>query len=379
MRLFEYQAKEIFLKYGIPIPKGQVISNAVFADQAREAIGGKVVLKAQLLARGRAKIGGIRLVQPNEDIIDTASDIFELSVNRQKVRKILVEEAIQIENEYVIKLAIDSFLEKPVLIASRFDIKKSLTNGMETSENRIRIPIDFSSGLLDFQIRKIAVALEIKKTHWDEFSATLTGLWNIFQDLDVKSIEINPLVINEKNQFIALGVQIEIEDQALFRQAAILDIKEPVNGSLLQKEAEKFGITYKQDQGSIDLLSDDDAFGCAIEEMLVPLGCRPGIFLNVGAGAGDEKISAGMDILLKNKRATCILVAFFGGLTRCDRVASGIIKAYGSNAGKKPLVIYLNGTKVNSGIDLLTQSGFAIEESLIKAIQKSSRLSKERI
>ena len=140
MRLFEYQAKEIFLKYGIPIPKSQVISNAAFADQVREEIGGKVVLKAQILVRGRAKIGGIRLVHPKEDIVDSASKIFGLAVKRQKVRKILIEEAIQIENEYVIKLEIDPYLEKPVIIASRFDIKKSLSNGMEASENRIRIP-----------------------------------------------------------------------------------------------------------------------------------------------------------------------------------------------------------------------------------------------
>jgi len=379
MRLFEYQTKEIFLEYGIPIPKGQVVSNAASADQVREEIGGNVVLKAQLLVRGRAKIGGIRLVHTNEDIVDAASDIFRLSVKSQKVRKILIEEAIQIENEYVIKLEIDSYLEKPVFIASRFDVKKSLTNGMEASENRIRIPIDFSSGLLDFQIRKIAVLLEVKKALWDEFSSILAGLWNIFTDLDAKRIEINPLVINEQNHFIAMGVQIEIEDQALFRQVEILNKKESVYGSSIQREAEKYGLSNKQAQGNIGCIFNDDAFGCAIEEMLVPLGGRPGIILNVGEGGGDEKISTGLEILIKNNKTNCILIAIFGGLTRCDRVASGIIKALYQKAIKKPLVIYLNGTNVKTGIELLTQSGLATEDSLINAIKKSIKLSKESI
>jgi len=378
MRLFEYQAKEIFLKYGIPIPKGQVISNAVFADQVREEIGGKVVLKAQILVRGRAKIGGIRLVHPKEDIVDAASKIFRLAVKRQKVTKILIEEAIQIENEYVIRLDIDPYLEKPVLIASRFDIRKSLTNGMEASENRIRIPLDFFNGLLDFQIRKIAVALEINKELWEKFSMMLMGLWNIFKDLDAKNIEINPLVINNQNQFYALGAQIEVDDQALFRQVAIGEKKEFINGSLLQKEAEKYGISLVQEDGNIGCIFNSDALGYAIRDMVLSLGGKPGILQNVGGGAGDEKISAGLEILSKNIKTDSILVAIFGGLTRCDRVARGIIKTLYSKSRKKLLVIYLNGTNAKEGIELLNQSGFEVEDSLPNAVRKSIKLSGER-
>ena len=352
MRLFEYQAKEIFLKYGIPIPKSQVISNAAYADQVREEMGGKVVLKAQILVRGRAKIGGIRLVHPKEDIIDPASKIFGLAVKRQKVRKILIEEAIQIKNEYVIKLVIDPYLEKPVIIASRFDIKKSLSNGMEAFENRIRIPLDFSTGLFDFQIRKIAVALEINKELWEKFSTILKGIWKIFKDLDAEIIEINPLVLNDQNQFFALGAVIEVEDRALFRQAAILDKKEPVYGSSLLKETEKYGISLYQNDGNIGCIFNGDAFGYAIKDMLSSLGGQPGIFQNVGGGAGDEKISAALEILLKNKKTDCIFVAIFGGLTRCDRVASGIIKTLNSKTRKKPIVFYLNGTNSKEGNDL---------------------------
>lgn len=378
MRLFEYQAKEIFLKYGIPIPKSQVISNAAYAEQVREEIGGKVVLKAQILVRGRAKIGGIRLVHPKEDIVDFASQIFGLTVLRQKVRKILIEEAIQIEKQYVIKLEIDPYLEKPVIIASRFDIKKSLSNGMEASENRIRIPLDFSTGILNFQIRKIAVALEINKELWEKFSTILNWIWNIFKDLDANSIEINPLVLNKENQFFALGAAIEVDDRALFRQASILDKKEPVYGPSLLKETEKYGISLQQNDGNIGCIFISDAFGYAIKDMLSSLGGQPGIFLNVGGGAGDEKISAGLEILLNNNKTACILVAIFGGLTRCNRVASGISKTLNSNKRKKPLVLYLNGTNSKAGIDLLTQSGFSAEESLLNAVKECVLLSKER-
>ena len=379
MKLFEYQAKDIFLKYGIPIPKGHVISNAVFSDQVREEIGGKVVLKAQVLVRGRAKIGGIRLVHPKEDIVDAASKIFGLAVNKQKVRKILIEEAIQIENEFIIKLEIDPYMEKPVLIASRFDIKKSLSNGMEASENRVRIPLDFSAGLLDFQIRKIAVTLEINKELWERFSTILKGLWNIFKDLDAESIEINPLVINDKNQFFALGAQIAVEDRAMFRQAAILDKKEQINGSSLQKEAEKYGISLWQNDGRIGCIFNSDAFGYAIQDMLLSSDGQPGIFQNVGGGAGDEKISAGLEILFKNNKTNCILIAIFGGLTQCDRVASGLIRIINSKTKKKPLIIYLNGTNSKAGINLLTQSGLTTEDSLLNAVKKCIELSKESI
>ncbi len=379
MRLFEYQAKEIFLRYGIPVPKGQVITNAAYADQVREEIGGKVVLKAQVLFRGRTKIGGIRLVDPKEDINFAASTIFGIAVKTQKIKKILLEEAIQIKNQYVIKLGIDPYLEKPVLIASRFDIKKSLTNGMEASENRIRIPLDFSNGLLGFQIIKIAVTLEIKKELWGEFSRILFGLWGIFKDLDASSIEINPLVINDQEHFFALGALIEVEDHALFRQSEILEKKEIIYESSLQSEAEKHGISLMQYDGSIGCIFNDNAFGYAIREMLISAGGRPGIFQNLGEGTKDEKVLAGLEILINNNRTNCILVAFFGGLTRCDRVASGIIKIQNLKMKKKPLIIYLNGTNVKSGIDLLNQSGLRVENSLQNAIRKSIKVSSERI
>jgi len=378
MRLFEYQAKDIFLKYGIPIPKSQVISNAAYADQVREVIRGNVVLKAQILGGGRAKIGGIRLVHPKEDIVDSASKIFTLTVKMQKVRKILIEEAIQIENELVIKFEIDPYLEKPVIIASKFNIKKSLSNGMEASENRIRIPFDFSTGLLNFQIRKIAVALEINKELWEKFSTILHGIWNIFKDLDAECIEINPLVLNDENQFFALGAEIEVDDKALFRQAAIQDKKEPVYGSSLMKETDKYGISLYQNDGNIGCIFNGDAFGYAVKDMLSKMGGQPGIFQNVGEGAGDEKISAGLEILLKNKKTDCILVAIFGGLTRCDRVANGIIKTINSKTRKKPLVLYLKGTNYKAGIDLLTQSGISAEDSLLDAVEECVLLTKAR-
>ena len=228
---------------------------------------------------------------------------------------------------------------------------------MEASENRIRIPLDFSTGLLDFQIRKIAVAFEINKELWEKFSTILDGVWNIFKDLDAECIEINPLVLNDKIQFFALGAVIEVEDRALFRQAAILDKKEPVSGSSLLKETEKYGISLHQNDGNIGCIFNSDSFGFAIKDMLSSLGGQPGIFLSAGGGAGDEKISSGLEILLKNKKTDCILVAIFGDLTRCDRVASEIIKTLNSKTREKFLVFYLNGTNAKAGKDLLAQSG----------------------
>ena len=377
MRLFEYQAKEIFQNYGIPIPKSQVISNAASAEQIREEIGDEVVLKAQLLIRGRAKVGGIKLVHLNDDIVDAASKIFSLSIKGCKVRKILIEEAVQVKKEFILRLEIDPYLEKPVFVASKFDVKKSLSNGMEATENRIRVPIELSNGLLDFQIRKIAVTLEVSKNLWDIFSQILIGMWKIFRELDAELVEINPLIINELNQVMALGAVIDVEDRALFRHAAILEIREPAFDLPIKKETEKFGISASQKEGNIGCIINGDALGYAVEDMLLSLGGQPGILLNVGDGAGDEKISAGLDILFRNRRTDCILIAIFGGLTRCDRVAKGIIKSIANSSKKAPLVVYLNGTNSEAGKSLLKQSDLYIEETLFDAVKKCIELAKE--
>lgn len=378
MRLFEYQAKEIFLGNGILIPKSQTISNAADAEQVREEIGGKVVLKAQVLSSGRSRFGGICLVNPNEDVVYPASKILGLSVNKQKVTKILLEEAIKIKNEFIVKLEIDPIFGRPVLIASRFDIKKSLTNGMQASENRIRIPLDFVGGLFDFQKRKVAVALEISKEFWGKFFLVLNAMWKIFNNLDAVRIEINPLVINEHNQFLALGANIEVEDRALFRQSAILDKKEPIYITSIYKKAEKYGISIIPDEGNIGCITNSEPFGYALKEMISSSGGMPGVIQNIGDGAGKEKISAGIKILFNNEKIDCILIAIFGGLTHCDQIAKGILETFNSKKKVKPIICYLNGTNSQSGNDLLQQSGIPTNDSLTSAVIESVSLTKGR-
>lgn len=378
MRLFEYQAKGIFHKYGIPVPKSQVTSNAAFAEQIRDEIGDAVVLKAQVLTRGRSKVGGIRLVHPADDITDAATRILGLSINNYEVRKVLIEEVVQVQKEYFIRVEIDPYLEKPVFIASKFEVKKSLTNGMETTENRIRVPIDLSFGLLDYQIRKIAVTLEVGKDLWDKFSRILNGMWKIFRELDVEFVEINPLVLNEANQLVALGAVIELDESALFRHAEILENREPTDESQLKAETEKFGISSSQYEGNIGCIVNGAAFGYAIGNMLQSLGSQIGILLDVGDGAGDEKISAGLDILFRNRKTESILIAVFGGLTRCDRAANGILKSLTNNSKNPPLVVYLNGTNSEAGKSLLMHSNLFVEETLIDAVKKCLEVIKNK-
>ena len=370
MRLFEYQAKRIFQDYGIPVPESQVTSNAALAEQIRDEIGDDVVLKAQLLTRGRAKVGGIKLVHPKDDITDAAIEILGLSIKGYKVRKILIEEAIQVKKEFFLKLEIDPYLEKPVFTASKFGVKKSLANGMEATENRIRVPIELSIGLLDYQIRKIAVSLEVSKDMWDKLSRILTGMWEIFRELDTEFVEINPLVLNASNQLVALGAVIEIDESALFRHAEIFEKREPVEESQLKAETDKFGISFSQYEGNIGCIVNGADLGFAIGDMLHSFGGQIGILLDVGDGAGDEKISTGLDILFRNRKTESILIAVFGGLTRCDRAANGILKSLTNNSKNPPLVVYLNGTNSEAGKSLLRHSNLFVEESLVGAVKK---------
>ncbi len=374
MRLFEYQAKGIFQKYGIPIPKSQVISNAALADQVRDEIGKEVVLKAQVLIHGRSKAGGIKLVHPYENVGDAASEILSLSIGNKKVKKILIEEAVQVQKEFFLKLEIDPYLEKPVFVASKFDIKKSLLNGMEASENRIRVPIEFSTGPLDYQLRKLALTVEIGKDLWKDFSQILSSMWRIFRDLDADLIEINPLIINERNQLVALGGVVNIDDQSLFRQAAVLEMKESEEKRQLTVKAEKFGISVLQSEGNVSCIVNDEALGCAIRDMLLSQGVRIGIQMNLGDGAGDEKISAGLDLLFKNGKTDCILIAIIGGQTHCDNVAAGIIESI-AHATKIPqMIIYLNGMNSDVGKSLLNHANILFEDSLNNAVRKCSDL-----
>ena len=378
MRLFEYQAKRIFQKFGIPVPKSQVTSNAALAEQIRDEIGNGVVVKAQVLTRGRAKVGGIRLVYPKDDIADAATKILGLSINNNKVRKILIEEVVRVQKEYFIRVEIDPNLEKPVFIASKFEVKKSLTNGMEATENRIRVPIDLSLGLLDHQIRKAAVTLEIGWDLWDKFSLILTGIWKIFREMDAEFVEINPLVLDESNQLVALGAVIELDECTQFRHAEILEKREPTDESLLKVKAEKFGISLLQNGGNIGCIVNGAALGYAIGDMLKSLDSQIGILLDVGDGAGDEKISAGLDILFRNKKTDCILIAIFGGLTRCDKVANGILKSLANTSKIPSVVVYLNGTYAEFGKPQLKRKNLFVEETLIGAIKKCLEIIKNK-
>lgn len=377
MRLFEYQAKGIFQKYCILVPKNQVTSNAALAEQIREEIGDEVVLKAQVLTRGRAKAGGIRLIHPKDDIASAAAEILDLSIGGLKVKKVLIEEAVQVNKQFFLKLEVDPYMERPVFTCSKFEVRKSLTNGMEANENRIRVPIELSVGLLDYQIRKIAVTLEIGKDMWDKFSRILFGMWKIFRELDAETVEINPLIINESAEMLALGAIIDLDENALFRHPDIFEKKETVDESQLRAEAEKFGITPWQYDGKISCMIDGVGFGFAIVDTLHSLGGEVGILLDVGGGAGDEKISAGLDILFRDKKTESVLIAIFGGLTCCDRIAHGILKSLAKNSTHPPLVVYLNGTHSEAGKTLLNQHNLIFEESLIAAVKKSFEIIKK--
>jgi succinyl-CoA synthetase beta subunit len=371
MKLFEYQAKGIFKRYGIPIPFSQVLAKASLAEHIREEIGKEVVLKAQVLTPGRANDGGVRLVDPTEDITIAASAIFGKTIDGNKVGIILVEEAVHILEEFFVKIEINSNLEKPELIASKIDLKKIPSNEIGADENSIRVPIELSLGLLDYQMRKVAVALEVGKDQWNKLFLILKGMWKIFTELDAKLVEINPLIINEHNQLIALGAGIDIDDNALFRQTQILDLRKYSGEPSVNSKASKYGISSFQFGGNIGCIVNNSALGFSIADMFLISGSQMGVLLDVGDGVGDEKFSAGLEILFRTRRIECVLIAVFGGLTHCDRVARGIIEAISNNTKWPPLVVYLNGSNSEKGKSLLIQSNLFIEESISSAVKKS--------
>ncbi len=314
------------------------------------------------------------MVDPTEDIMIAASAIFGKTIDGNKVGIILVEEAVHILEELFVKIEINSNLEKPELIASKIDLKKIPSNGIDANENSIRVPIELSLGLLDYQMRKIAVALEVGKDQWNKLFLILKGMWKIFTELDAELVEINPLIINEHNQLIALGAGIDIDENALFRQTQILDLRKYSGEPPVKSKASKYGISSFQFDGNIGCIVNNSALGFSIADMFLISGSQIGVLLDVGDGVGDEKFSAGLEILFRTKRIECVLIAVFGGLTRCDRVARGIIEAISNTTKCPPLVVYLNGSNSEKGKFLLRQSNLFVEESLSSAVKKSLKI-----
>lgn len=378
MNLHEYQSKQIFARYGIPVPRGRVAVNSDEARQIAEELGGHVVVKSQVLVGGRGKAGGIRLAKSADEAKELATRILGMEIKGLPVRRVLVDEAVSIEKEIYLGITNDRASRKPVMIASAeggVDIEEVAAR---TPDRIIRLHIDPLLGLREYQARDVAVAIDLPKEYWRQFMTVADGLWRVFVENDATLVEINPLVITKEKRLIALDGKMVIDDNALFRRPDIaekrdLDVEAPEEIS-----ARKYGLSYIKLDGQIGCMVNGAGLAMATMDIIKLYGGQPANFLDIGGGAGAEKVAAAFRIILSDPNVCAVLINIFGGITRGDEVARGILAAIAEVKPRVPMIVRLVGTNAEEGRRLLADANMITAETLAEAAEKSVAAAKER-
>jgi succinyl-CoA synthetase beta subunit len=376
MKLHEYQCKKIFEKYDVPIPKGRVANIASEAKQIAEEFSGRVVIKAQVLVGGRGKSGGIKLAKDPNEAEKFATDILGMEIKGLPVRKILVDEAVSIEQEIYLSIINDRSNNCPVVMASAaggVDIEEV---AQLSPEKIIKLQIDPLLGLQDFQAKDVAIGIDLPREYWKSFIKILHGLYQTFLDTDSTLTEINPLVITKDHRMVALDAKMIIDDNALYRHPELIEFRDPDIEAPAEVEARKYGLSFIKLDGEIGCMVNGAGLAMATMDIIKQNGGSPANFLDIGGGAGADKVSAALRIILSDPKVKVILINIFGGITRCDEVAKGILSALRDIVIKIPIVVRLVGTNDEEGRKLLRDSEILTADTLVNAAKTSVNLAK---
>ncbi len=364
MKIHEYQAKEIFARYGIPVPGGVVASSPEEAAQATESMGGSAVLKAQVHAGGRGKSGGVKLVRSPEEAEATAKAMLEANLVTNQtgpegvpVNQVLVEELADIGKEMYVALTVDRVERRPVMLVSA-------AGGMDIEEVAATDPdnihteaIDPVLGLMPYQSRRIASRLGLDPR---ASGAVLSSLYQIFVDHDCTLVEVNPLILTGDGRIVALDAKINLDDDSMFRHSDLLGLRDQSQEDELEAQASDLDIAYVNLDGDVGCLVNGAGLAMATLDVTSAAGAAPANFLDVGGGATDEKVASAVSIILSDKKVRRVLVNIFGGILRCDIAARGIVQAYRQTGSNLPLVVRMLGTNVDEGKQILRDSGLGV-------------------
>ncbi len=378
MKLHEYQSKQVFAKYGIPIPKGRVAATAGEARVIAEELGGRVVIKSQVLVGGRGKAGGVKLAKDPAEAEQVATQILAMDIKGLPVRKVLVDEAAAIDTEIYFSITNDRSARKPVMIASAAGGVEIEEVAAKTPEKIIKIHIDPLLGLREYQSRDIAAAIDLPHEYWGEFSKLASGLWQVYTNTDATLAEINPLVITKDKHLVALDGKMIIDDNALFRHTDLAEMRDIDEEAPAETEARKYGLTYIKLDGNIGCMVNGAGLAMTTMDIVKLFGGEPANFLDIGGGAGAEKVAAAMKIILTDPNVKAVLFNIFGGITRGDEVARGILEAMKEVKPKVPMVVRLVGTNAEEGRQLLANASMITAETLADAAKKAVAAAKEK-
>ncbi|MGC1375352.1 MAG: ADP-forming succinate--CoA ligase subunit beta [Anaerolineales bacterium] len=371
MKLHEYQSKIIFSRYGIPIPKGRVASTSGDARTIADELGGRVVIKAQVLVGGRGKAGGIRVAKDANEAEQLATQILAMEIKGLPVRKVLVDEAAAIEQEIYLGITNDRSARKPVIMASAAGGVEIEEIARTNPEKIVKVHINPLIGIKDYQTRDIASSIDLPREYWKSFSEILHGLWQAYESNDATLAEINPLIISKDKKLVALDGKMLIDDNALFRHPDLAEMRDTDEDAPSEVEARKYGLTFIKLDGNIGCMVNGAGLAMASMDILKYFGGEPANFLDIGGGAGADKVAAALRIIVSDVNVKAILLNIFGGITRCDEVARGILTAIADVKLKAPMVVRLVGTNAEEGRQMLASANLITAETLADAAQKA--------
>lgn len=386
MKIHEYQAKELFRQYDIPVPDGKVATTPDEAVEAAKTLkSSKYVVKAQIHAGGRGKGGGVKVVDSLDGVKEAAEQIIGMQLvthqtgpEGKKVKSVLIEEASQIERELYISIILDRATSQPVIMASQdggMDIEEVAE---KTPERIIKEFIHPAVGIQGFEARKIAYALDIPKEGMKEAVKLITNLYKFFIEKDCSMVEINPLVVTADNRVFALDGKVNFDSNALYRHADVVEMRDLDEEDPLEVEASKYDLNYIKLDGNVACMVNGAGLAMATMDIIKLYGAAPANFLDVGGSATDEALENAFRIILSDEAVEVIFINIFGGILRCDKFASAVVSAAKKLDVTLPIVIRMKGTNVEEGKRIFEESGikYAVAEDMKTAAGKVAELVK---
>ncbi len=373
MKLHEYQSKRLFAAHGVPIPDGDVATTPQEARHIAEKLGGAVVVKSQVLVGGRGKAGGIKLAQTPDEAEKLAEEILRLEIKGLPVRKVLLDEAADIQKEIYLGIVIDRTNRRAVMMASS-EGGVEIEEVARTNPDAIKkVTIDPFLGLRGYQTLELAKGIGLASAHFRGFGRIASGLYDAFVANDASLAEINPLVVTGAGELLAVDGKMVVDDNGLFRHPGLAEKRDVDEETPTEREAREAGLSYVQLDGEIGCMVNGAGLAMASMDIIKHFGGAPANFLDIGGGAKADRVATALRLILADENVKAVLFNIFGGITRCDEVAKGILEAFEQVKPTVPLVARLVGTNEKEGREILAGSGYQLitATTLAEAAQKA--------
>jgi succinyl-CoA synthetase beta subunit len=360
VKLHEYQSKRLFAEFGVPIPQGDVATTPTEAQRVAEELGGPVVIKSQVLVGGRGKAGGIKLASTPTEAFEVATKILGLEIKGLTVKKVLIDQASEIKKEIYLGIVIDRTARRVVMMASAEGGVEIEQVARDNPEAIIRVSIDPFLGLRGYQANQIAMGIGLPREQFRAFAKIASGLYQAFQAYDASLAEINPLIVDGDGELLAVDGKMLIDDNALFRHRDLAKLRDVDEETESEREARLAGLSYVELDGEIGCMVNGAGLAMTTMDLTKLFGGSPANFLDIGGGAQAEKVTTALRLILADPNVKAVLFNIFGGITRCDEVAKGILAALDEVKPNVPMVARLVGTNEDEGRAILDASSYEL-------------------